>query len=421
MNMNNQKADVIIGLQWGDEGKGRVTEYLALRYDVIARFNGGPNSVRTIPHGAVLSDTLLILGNGMAISPDCLMNEIKQIEHAGVYLKDRLLISKRAQLIMPSHRLLDKAYESVRAENKLSTSSQGVGPAYADKANRVGLRIGDIVDHFAEKFATHKAVHESILRSMHFYSPMEINNIESEWLEGVEYIKQFKFVDTEREIHKLMQEGKMVLCEGARGAMLDVDMGTYPFVTSCNTVSAAACTGLGIPPTMIGTVYGVAKIYSTRVGAGPFPTELFDANAKKMREKGNELGTGTEYERRCGWIDLVALKHAIMINGVNKLILTKCDAFDEFETIKACVAYKKDVEFIDYYPDEKSHEELEPIYVEMQGWKERLSYCRKESDFPAAFIEFVRFLEKELGVPVSYVSVGFDKEQTIEMDVEKRS
>lgn len=408
------KADVIIGLQWGDEGKGNMTEFLASKYDVIARFQGGPNTSRTIPHGAGQADKILVIGNGAAISPDCLMDEVKQFDKAGVYLKDRLFISKKSQLVMPSHRLLDKAFESVRAENKIGTSGQGVGPAYSDKVNRIGLRMGDIVDHFAEKFATHKAQHESILRAMHYFSPLEIKDIEAKWLEGIEGIKQFQFVDTERLMNKWLKEGKKVLCEGNRGTMLDVDFGAYPFVTSYNTTSAAACTGLGIPPTYIGDVYGVMKIYSTRVGAGPLPTELFDASAKKMRDKGKEIGTGTGFERRCGWIDLVALKYAIMLNGVTKLVLTKCDALDDFETVKACVAYKKDTEFIDYYPDEKVHDELEPVYVEMQGWKDKLSDARTQADLPPAFMEFVEFLEKELGTPIAYISVGQDKEHLIE-------
>lgn len=409
------KADILIGLQWGDEGKGKIAEFLSSKYDVVAKFNSGPNCSRTIPHGVGQVDKIAIIGSGATISPDILMQEVKQLEAAGVYLKDRLLISKKAQLVMPSHRILEKAYDTLRDTDKIGSSFQGVGTAMADKANRLGLRVGDIMDHFAEKFATHKAWHEMILRAMHYFSPMDIKEAETQWHNGVEFMKQFSFVDTEREINQMLKDGRKILCEGGRGAMLDVDFGTYPFVTSYNTVSASACVGLGLPPTAIGEIYGVFKAYSTRVGGGPMPTEIFDSNAKKMRELGDEKGTETEFERRCGWLDLVALKYAIMINGVTKLILTQNNVLDDFETIKACVAYKKDIEFIDYYPDGIHQDELEPVYVEMQGWKQRLSNSRNYSELPQAFIDYVAFLEKELGVPVAYVSVGPDKDNVIEM------
>ena len=409
------KADVLIGLQWGDEGKGQITEYLSSKYNVVARFMSEPNCARILPHGINMVDKTIILGNGAVISPDELMKEVKLLEDAGIYLKDRLFISKKSHLLMPSHRMLDKAYDSLRGGNKIGSSRQGVGPTCADKANRIGLRVGDINDHFAERFATHKAQHETILRAMHYFSPLENKEIEDKWLEGIDFMKQFQFVDTERKMNQLLKDGNKILCEGSRGTMLDVDFGSYPFVASSNMVSASACIGLGLPPTSVGEIYGVAKAYSTRVGAGPLPTEIFDSSAKKIREKGEEIGTGTESERRCGWIDLVALKYAVMINGVTKLIITKNHALDEFETIKACVAYKKDVEFIDYYPDGISRDEVEPVYVEMQGWKQQLQNARSAEELPPAFLEYIAFIAKEVGIPVTCVSVGPDLCHVIEM------
>lgn len=410
------KADVLVGLQWGDEGKGKFLEYFAKKYDVIARFQGGPVSGRCVPRGIAQNhDAILIIGSGCVIAPDRFMDDCKKIETFGINLKDRLLISKKAQIIMPTHRLLDEAYNEARGEKKVGTSGEGVGPALADKINRLGLRVGDINDHFAEKFATHKAMHESILRTMHVYASMDMNEIEAKWLEGVEYVKSFQFVDTDRQINKLLKNEKKVLCEGARGAMLDCDFGAYPFVSSCDTVSGAACTGLGISPTQIGEVYGVMKAYSTRQGTGPLTSELFDARAKVLQEKGQERDSGTDRERRCGWIDLVALKYAIMLNGVTKLILTKCDALDEFETIKACVAYKKDVEYIDYYPYAVNGTDIEPVFVEMPGWKQNITDMRTKDELPDELRQFIAFLEKELGMPISYLSVGPHREQTIEL------
>lgn len=408
------KADVLVGLQWGDEGKGLITDYLASKYDVIARFNGGPNCTRTIPFGVGHSDKIFILGNGVFIAPDQFMEEVLKLEAAGVHLRERLLISRRAGIIMPSHRLLDVALESLRAENKIGTSGEGVGPACSDKVGRLGLHVGDLTDNFAEKFATHKAQHETTLRAMHYYSPFDIKDVESKWLDGVEFIKRFQIVDTARHINQLMKDGNKVLCEGGRGTMQDIDFGSYPFVTSDNTISASACLGLGIPPTAIGEVYGVMRIYSSRVGEGPLPTELFDANARRMREAGTEKSAAVDNDRRVGWIDLVALKHAIMLNGVTKLVLTGCNALDDFDTVKACVAYKKEADFIDYYPYGLMRDEAEPVYMEMQGWKTRLTDIRTEAQFPVAFLEFIQFLEKELGVPISHVSLGTDTEHIIE-------
>lgn len=419
------KVDVLLGLQWGDEGKGKVVDVLTPRYDVVARFQGGPNAghtlefegqkyvLRSIPSGIFQGDKVNIIGNGVVLAPDLFMDEAKDLEKSGHELKTRLHISKKAHLIMPTHRLLDAAYEAAKGKNKVGTTGKGIGPTYTDKVSRNGLRVGDILENFEEKYAAHKARHEEILHSLN-YTDYDITEVEKKWLEGVEYLKQYTLVDSEHEINNLLKEGKSVLCEGAQGTMLDVDFGSYPFVTSSNTICAGACIGLGIGPNKIGDVFGIIKAYCTRVGAGPFPTELFDETGSKIRDIGHEYGAVTGRERRCGWIDLVALKYAIMVSGVTKLIMMKSDVLDGFKTIKACVAYKlKNGEQIDYFPYD-INEGIEPVYVELPGWNEDLTKITSESQFPKAFKDYIAFLEKELETPISIISVGPDREQTIE-------
>ncbi len=418
------KADVLLGLQWGDEGKGKVVDVLTPRYDVIARFQGGPNAghtlefegqkyvLRSIPSGIFQGDKVNIIGNGVVLAPDLFMDEAKDLEKSGHQLRNRLHISKKAHLIMPTHRLLDAAYEAAKGKDKVGTTGKGIGPTYTDKISRTGLRVGDIIDNFEAKYAAHKARHEETLRALN-YTDYDITEVEKKWLEGVEYLKNFQLVDSEHEINGLIKEGKSVLCEGAQGTMLDVDFGSYPFVTSSNTICAGACTGLGIGPNKIGEVYGIIKAYCTRVGAGPFPTELFDETGAKIRDIGHEYGAVTGRERRCGWIDLVALKYAIMVSGVTKLIMMKSDVLDTFPTIKACVAYKQNGEQIDYFPYD-INEGIEPVYVEMPGWCQDLTKMRSEADFPQAFKDYIAFLEKELETPIAIVSVGPDRDQTIE-------
>ena len=328
------KADVLLGLQWGDEGKGKVVDVLTPRYDVIARFQGGPNAghtlefegqkyvLRSIPSGIFQGDKVNIIGNGVVLAPDLFMDEAKDLEKSGHELKSRLHISKTAHLIMPTPRLLDAAYEAAKGKDKVGTTGKGIGPTYTDKISRTGLRVGDILHNFEEKYAAHKARHEETLRALN-YTDYDITEVEKKWLEGIEYLKQFQLVDSEHEVNGYLKEGKSVLCEGAQGTMLDVDFGSYPFVTSSNTICAGDCTGLGIGPNRIGEVYGIIKAYCTRVGAGPFPTELFDETGAKIRDIGHEYGAVTGRERRCGWIDLVALKYAIMVSGVTKLIMMK--------------------------------------------------------------------------------------------------
>ena len=540
------KVDVLLGLQWGDEGKGKVVDVLTPRYDVVARFQGGPNAghtlefegqkyvLRSIPSGIFQGDKVNIIGNGVVLDPLLFKGEAVALEASGHPLKERLHISKKAHLIMPTHRVLDAAYEAAKGDAKVGTTGKGIGPTYTDKVSRNGLRVGDILHNFDVKYAQAKARHEQILKSMNFEyditelekewleaieylkefhlvdSEHEINGLlregksvlcegaqgtlldvdfgsypfvtssnticagactglgigptytdkvsrnglrvgdilcnfeakyaaakarheqilksmnyeyditelEKEWLEAIDYLREFHLVDSEHEINGLLREGKSVLCEGAQGTLLDVDFGSYPFVTSSNTVCAGACTGLGIGPNKIGNVYGIMKAYCTRVGSGPFPTELFDETGKTIRDLGHEYGAVTGRERRCGWIDLVALKYAIMVNGVTHLIMMKSDVLDGFDTIKACVAYNVNGEEVDYFPYDIT-EGVEPIYVELPGWKTDMTKMTSEDEFPEEFNAYVTFLEEQLETPIKIISVGPDRAQTIERYTEE--
>ena len=420
-----KNIDVLLGLQWGDEGKGKIVDVLTPQYDVVARFQGGPNAghtlefggkkfvLRSIPSGIFQGGQLNIIGNGVVLDPSLFMGEAMDLEKAGYDLKKNLFISKKAHLILPTHRVLDAAYEAAKGDAKVGTTGKGIGPTYTDKISRNGLRVGDILENFEKKYAKAKARHEQILSDMKY--SYDITEMEKQWMAGIAYLKEFRLIDSEQMINDLIAEGKSILCEGAQGSMLDIDFGSYPFVTSSNTVCAGACTGLGVAPNRIGNVYGITKAYCTRVGAGPFPTELFDATGCEMRDKGHEYGAVTGRERRCGWIDLVALKYTIMINGVTHLILMKSDVLDEFPTIKACVAYKKNGETITHFPYDI--EDVEPVYTELPGWQCVMTKFTKEEELPAAFVDYIKFLEKELGVPVKYVSIGPDREQTITRNI----
>ncbi len=421
--MKTGKVDVLLGLQWGDEGKGKVVDVLTPGYDVIARFQGGPNAghtlefegqkyvLRSIPSGIFQGGKVNVIGNGVVLAPDLFMQEAKDLEKSGHDLHSRLHISRKAHLIMPTHRLLDAAYEAAKGKSKVGTTGKGIGPTYTDKVSRTGLRVGDIFDHFEEKYAAHKARHEAILKSLN-YMDYDLTDVERVWMEGIEYMKQFQIVDSEHEINNLLRSGKNILCEGAQGTMLDVDFGSYPFVTSSNTICAGACTGLGIGPNKIGEVYGIMKAYCTRVGAGPFPTELFDETGKKIRDLGHEYGAVTGRERRCGWIDLVALKYAIMVNGVTQLIMMKSDVLDGFDTVKACVAYRQNGQLIDYFPY-SIEDGIDPVYEEMPGWKADMTTMTSEDEFPKEFKDYICFLEKQLETPIKIISIGPDRAQTI--------
>lgn len=421
--MNTAKVDVLLGLQWGDEGKGKVVDVLTPQYDVIARFQGGPNAghtlefegekyvLRSIPSGIFQGGKTNIIGNGVVLAPDLFMQEAKDLEKSGHDLKKCLHISKKAHLIMPTHRLIDAAQEANKGKNKVGTTGKGIGPTYTDKISRTGLRVGDILDNFKEKYEAHKAAHLEILKALN-YSDFDITETEKVWLEGIEYMKTFQLVDSEHEVNNFLKAGKSILCEGAQGTMLDVDFGSYPFVTSSNTICSGACSGLGIGPNKVGDVFGIMKAYCTRVGAGPFPTELFDEDGKKIRDLGHEYGAVTGRERRCGWIDLVALKYAIMINGVTKLIMMKSDVLDTFSTIKACVAYNVNGKETTELPYSLENN-VTPIYKEIQGWQTDLTKCTTEEELPQAFKDYISFLEKELETPIVILSVGPDRAQTI--------
>lgn len=421
--MNTAKVDVLLGLQWGDEGKGKVVDVLTPQYDVIARFQGGPNAghtlefegekyvLRSIPSGIFQGGKVNIIGNGVVLAPDLFMQEVKELEKSGHNLKDRLKISTKAHLIMPTHRLIDAAQEAKKGKNKVGTTGKGIGPTYTDKISRTGLRVGDILDNFKEKYEAHKAAHLEQLKALN-YTDFDITEIEKTWLEGIEFMKNFQFVESEYAVNNYLKEGKSVLCEGAQGTMLDVDFGSYPFVTSSNTICSGACSGLGIGPNKIGDVFGIMKAYCTRVGSGPFPTELFDEEGKKIRDLGHEYGAVTGRERRCGWIDLVALKYAIMINGVTKLIMMKSDVLDTFATIKACVAYNINGKITKELPYDLA-KDVEPVYKEIKGWQTDLTQCTSEEQLSQAFLDYITFLEKELETPISIISVGPDRAQTI--------
>ena len=420
--MTKGKVDALLGIVFGDEGKGKVVDFFTPRYDVVARFAGGPNAghtiifdgkkfvLRSIPSGIFDEGKTNIIGNGCVIAPDLFMAEARELEAAGYDIAPRLHISRRAHLILPTHRVLDRAYEAAKGKNKVGTTGKGIGPAYSDKAARVGLRVGDIEENFEEKYSALKARHEQILRDLH-YTDYDIAEEEKLWMEGVEYMRRFKLSNTEAEINRALSEGKSVLAEGAQGSLLDIDHGTYPFVSSSSTTAGGVCTGLGVAPNTIDRVFGIFKAYSTRVGSGPFPVELFDETGETLRRIGHEYGAVTGRNRRCGWIDLVALKYAIMINGVTDLVMMKGDVLDDFQTIKVCTAYKKGDEVVTEMPYDT--EGYEAVYEELPGWQTPLTEIREEKDFPPAFSAYIAYLEKQLAVRISIVSVGPDREATI--------
>ena len=420
--MATGKVDALLGIVFGDEGKGKVVDYFTPQYDVVARFAGGPNAghtiifdgkkfvLRSIPSGIFDEGKINIIGNGCVIAPDLFMLEAREVESAGYQLTDRLHISRRAHMILPTHRVLDRAYEAAKGKAKVGTTGKGIGPTYSDKAARIGLRVGDILNDFDAKYAALKARHEQILKDLNF-TDYDISEEEKVWMEGVEYMKKFHLVDTEHEINRYLKEGKKVLAEGAQGSLLDIDHGTYPFVSSSSTTSGGVCTGLGVAPNTIGRIFGIFKAYSTRVGSGPFPVELFDETGAEIRRIGKEFGAVTGRDRRCGWIDLVALKYAIMINGVTDLVMMKSDVLDGFDTIKVCVAYEKDGETVTEMPYDT--EGWNPVYEELPGWKTPLSDLRKESEFPVPFKAYIDYLEKALETPISIVSVSPDRDATI--------
>jgi adenylosuccinate synthase len=417
------KVDVLLGLQWGDEGKGKVVDVLTPKYDIIARFQGGPNAghslefnnikhvLHTIPSGIFRPNQINIIGNGVVIDPIVFKKETDVLRTLVDDIEEKLFISKKAHLILPSHRILDAASEHSKGKTKIGSTLRGIGPAYMDKTGRNGLRVGDVISSgFKEKYRSLTEKHKQLLEQFNF--EYTLADYEKGWFEGIQELKKFRIIDSEQYLNKKIQEGKSILAEGAQGTLLDIDFGSYPFVTSSNTICAGACTGLGVPPTKIGEVLGIFKAYCTRVGSGPFPTELNCETGEKLRIKGHEFGATTGRPRRCGWLDLVALKYSIMLNGVTQLIMTKADILSGFERIKVCTAYKTSKGVISDFPYELS-DDVEPVYEELPAWSEELTGVKAPEDLPVKLKDYIRFIEKHLGVPVSIVSVGPNRHQTI--------
>ena len=417
-----KKVDVILGLQWGDEGKGKVVDVLTPHYQVVARFQGGPNAghtlefngekyvLRSIPSGIFQGDKVNVIGNGVVLDPILFKEEAEALARSGHDLTERLYISKKAHLILPTHRVLDAAFEAAKGSSKIGTTGKGIGPTYTDKISRNGVRVGDIFLDFKKIYEVAKARHENILESLGYN--YDIDELERQWFEGIEYLKKFRIIDSEHEINRFLAEDKAILAEGAQGTLLDVDFGSYPFVTSSNTICAGACTGLGIGPNRIGEVYGIFKAYCTRVGSGPFPTELFDETGEALCRLGHEFGAVTGRKRRCGWLDMVALRYSIMINGVTQLIMMKSDVMNDFETIRVATEYEVGGKRTSYFPYEVG-DDLKPVYREFPGWKCDLRAFTRYEDFPAEFKAYVEFIERETGVPVKIISVGPDRGETI--------
>lgn len=417
------KLDLVLGLQWGDEGKGKVVDVLTPDYKVIARFQGGPNAghslvfdgtsfvLHTVPSGIFRKDSINLIGNGVVIDPVILMEEIKSIEQKAGDISTKLQISKRAQLILPTHRALDAASEAAKGDAKIGSTLKGIGPTYRDKIGRDGLRVGDILsDSFISKYNTLKDKHLAILKQYNF--EFTATEYEAKWFEAINELKRFEFVDSEIVINEYLKQGVAILAEGAQGSLLDIDFGTYPFVTSSNTMAAGVCTGLGVAPQKVGKVMGIFKAYCTRVGSGPFPTELFDETGQKLREIGREYGATTGRPRRCGWLDLVALKYAVMMSGVSELIMMKSDVLDSFDTVKVAVSYKVGDKQIDYFPYDGG-ELIEPIYREFKGWGQDISDIRNFEDFPAEFKDYVAFIEEQTGCTIRIISTGPDRSQIV--------
>lgn len=417
------KVDVVLGLQWGDEGKGKIVDVLANSYPVIARFQGGPNAghslhfdgkkyvLHTVPSGVFRKNVVNIIGNGVVIDPIIFREECMEIEATGVPVRERVVISKKAHLILPTHRIIDAAQEAAKGKSKIGSTLKGIGPTYMDKTGRSGLRVGDtLATDFADRFQNLKNKHIDYLKQYDFAYNAEEK--EAEWMDAIEYLKSFKLVDSEYVANKYLTDNKKILAEGAQGTLLDVDFGSYPFVTSSSTTCAGVCTGLGVAPTKIGKVYGIFKAYCTRVGSGPFPTELNDETGEELRKKGFEFGATTGRPRRTGWLDLPALKYAIMLDGVTELIMMKADVLDTFDTIKVATGYKVDGVETDQVPYD-TYAEVEPIYKEFKGWNKDLSQITREEELPFEFMNYVRFIEKELNVPISVISLGPDRVQTI--------
>jgi adenylosuccinate synthase len=419
-------VDLLLGLQWGDEGKGKIVDVLTSNYNIIARFQGGPNAghtlvfngkkyvLHTIPSGIFHEDTINLVGNGVVIDPVIFNKELDKLQEQGVDYKKSLLISRKAHIILPTHRLLDAASEASKGKAKIGSTLKGIGPTYMDKTGRNGIRIGDIeLAGWKDKYRALADKHEAMIAFYNVDIQYDLQELEHEFFKSIDVLKTLTFIDSEEYLHQAQKDGKSILAEGAQGSLLDIDFGTYPFVTSSNTTAAGACTGLGIAPNKIGEVYGIFKAYTTRVGSGPFPTELFDEVGETMGRVGNEVGATTGRSRRCGWLDLVALRYACQVNGVTKLIMMKGDVLSGFKTLKVCTSYKYKGEEIKHFPYNIEAENVTPIYTDFEGWNEDLTDMTDASNMPKALLDYIEFLEKELEIPITIVSVGPDRKQTI--------
>ncbi|GCD78058.1 adenylosuccinate synthetase [Thermaurantimonas aggregans] len=419
--------DVLLGLQWGDEGKGKIVDVLTKGYDIIARFQGGPNAghtlefegvkhvLHTIPSGVFHTNAINLVGNGVVIDPVIFLKELETLEKIDPTARQRILISRRAHLILPTHRLLDAASEASKGKNKIGSTLKGIGPTYMDKTGRNGIRVGDIeLPYFMDKYNQLVAKHKQLLNNYTF-DYTHLPQLEEEWMNAIERFKRLQLIDSEHYLHRELKAGKCILAEGAQGSMLDIDFGTYPYVTSSNTTASGACNGLGIPPTKIRKVIGIFKAYATRVGSGPFPTELHDETGELIRQQGREFGSTTGRPRRCGWLDLPALKYAIEINGVTEMMMMKADVLSIFDTIKVATHYEYKGEKIDYLPYQPDEQFLKPVYVELPGWKMDITKLTDYKDAPYELRQYVDFIEQQTGVKITLVSVGPDRAQTLRL------
>lgn len=418
--------DLLLGLQWGDEGKGKIVDAITSDYDIIARFQGGPNAghtiefdghkhvLHTIPSGIFNQGAINIIGNGVVIDPAIFLNEINGLKKFNIDLNSKLFISKRAHIILPTHKIIDATSEASKGKKKIGSTLKGIGPTYMDKTGRNGIRVGDIIDdNWQKKYNSLKEKHLNLISNFNQSVDIDLNKLEAEFFEGIKCLKSFNLIESENYLNKSIKEGKRILAEGAQGSLLDIDFGTYPFVTSSNTTSAGACSGLGVPPNKIKNIRGIFKAYTTRVGSGPFPTELFDSTGEKIREIGHEYGATTGRDRRCGWLDLVALKYTIEINGVTELNIMKSDVLSSIGKLLVCTSYTIDGKIVDFFPYDIKSKDITPNYVEFKGWDLDITKIKNEKDLPDELIDYIDYIELFVGVPIKLISVGPDRTQTI--------
>ena len=418
--------DLLLGLQWGDEGKGKIVDAITSDYDIIARFQGGPNAghtiefdghkhvLHTIPSGIFNQGAINIIGNGVVIDPAIFLNEINGLKKFNIDLNSKLFISKRAHIILPTHKIIDATSEASKGKKKIGSTLKGIGPTYMDKTGRNGIRVGDIIDdNWQKKYNSLKEKHLNLISNFNQSVDIDLNKLEAEFFEGIKCLKSFNLIESENYLNKSIKEGKRILAEGAQGSLLDIDFGTYPFVTSSNTTSAGACSGLGVPPNKIKNIRGIFKAYTTRVGSGPFPTELFDSTGEKIREIGHEYGATTGRDRRCGWLDLVALKYTIEINGVTELNIMKSDVLSSIGKLLICTSYTIDGKIVDFFPYDIKSKDITPNYVEFKGWDLDITKIKNEKDLPDELIDYIDYIELFVGVPIKLISVGPDRTQTI--------